>query len=71
MEKRGGTPVKKRMRRSRASVSNDEIWLPKGASITYMQVDGTPMLSFATRRACGSYPIALRTRKKDRVCYNY
>ena len=70
MEKRGGL-LSKRMRQSRVSVSNDEIRLPKGASITYMQVDGTPMLSFATRRARGSYPIASRTRKKDRVCYNY
>ena len=67
----GWTPVKRRRRRrSRDSDSNDEIRLPKGASISYMQVGGTPMLTFATRRARGSYPIASRTRKKDRVCYN-
>ena len=50
---------------------NDEIRLPEGASIRYMQVGGTPMLSFATRRTRGAYPIASRTRKKDRVCYKY
>ena len=62
------TPVKRRMRRSRVDDSNDEIQFPEGTSIRYMQVGRTPILSFATRRTLST---SIKTRKKDRVCYQY
>ena len=62
----GWTPVTKRRSKSRrkyvrGNSDDDEMWLPDGASISYVNSAGTPG---HTRNTRSWQPIAARTRKK-------
>ena len=60
------TPVKRRRRRSH-SAESDDMFIPKGASVVYVEGGGTPGLAIRTRNSKSWVPISTRTRSKLKI----